>query len=114
LLLPVAFDTTTADDLQNVAKSIRDTLSTGLQLPAGTAGYGFVRGKQQFIIVEDWREEGRDLTVRLHATPGIATASGVNVNDHVPVSVKRDGDDWVVQFPTRPGDGTLLCIEEKK
>ena len=114
LLLPAPFDTTSSNDLLSVAQSIRDTLKTGLQFPEGTAGYGFERGKQQFIIVEDWREQARNLSLRVHATSGASTATAVNVNDHVPVSVKRDGDDWVVQFPTRPGDGTLLCLEESK
>jgi hypothetical protein len=92
---------------------MRETLASGLEFPEGTAGYGFVRGKQRFIVVEDWREEGRDLAIRLRATPGASAASGVNVNDHVPLAVSREGDDWIIHFPTRPGDGTLLCIEEK-
>jgi hypothetical protein len=36
----------------------------------------------------------------------------VNVDD-LPLAVSRDGDDWVIQVPTRPGDGTLICIENK-
>jgi hypothetical protein len=113
LLIPASYETATTNDLQSVAQAIRDTLSTGLQLPPNVDGYGFVRGKQQFVVIEDWREQARELTVRLRATPGTSTATAINVNDHVPVAVKRDGDDWAVTFTTRPGDGTLLCIEQK-
>jgi hypothetical protein len=113
ILIQAHYGNVTPDDLRGIAKSMRDTLSPGLEFPQGTAGYGFVRGKQKYIVVEDWREEGRDVDVRLRGAPGASTATAINVNEHLPVSIKRDGDDWVVAFQTRPGDGTLLCVEEK-
>jgi len=113
LLINAPYQSVTPNDLQSIAGLMRDTLATDLQLPAGTSGYGFVRGKQRFVVVEDWREQGRDLAIKLRATPGTTAASGVNVNEHVSLPVARDGEDWVIHFPTRPGDGTLLCVEEK-
>jgi hypothetical protein len=113
MLINASATTTTANDLEPIADAMRNTLACDVKFPEGTAGYGFNRGKQKFIVVEDWKEQGRDLTVRLRATTGAASASAVNVNDHTAVDVKRDGEDWVLSFPTRPGDGTLLCVEEK-
>jgi len=113
LLLNIPYQTVEGSDLQTIAAAMRDILAADLQLPEGTTGYGFIRGRQRFVVVEDWREEGRDVAIRLRVAPRASTASCVNVNDHVPVTVSRDGNYWVLTFPTRPGDGTLLCVEEK-
>jgi hypothetical protein len=113
LLIEAPYGEISADDLSGVARAMREVLSADLQFPAGTSGYGFVRGKQKFVVVEDWREQGREVAIRLRAGAGASSATAVNVNDHLPVDVKRDGQDWVVSFATRPGDGTLLCVEER-
>jgi hypothetical protein len=70
-------------------------------------------GKQKYLVLEDWREEGRTATVRLRGDDAAQQLTGVNVDDHTPLDIKRDGPDWVIQFTTRPGDGSLLCLQAK-
>ena len=83
-----------------------------LTFPAGAAGYGFRMSGLQFIVVEDWQEQGRTVLVKLRATPGRNTATACNVNEHTPLRVKREGDSWIIETPLRPGDGTLIALEE--
>jgi hypothetical protein len=92
---------------------IEPILDSPLHFPAGTSGYGFIMGSQQFLVVEDWREEGRVVDVRLHARPGAMSASACDLNDHLPLTVTRTGADWTIQVPLRPADAALICVEER-
>lgn len=112
LLIHGSFANPDAADLRKLLEPINRTLALSLKLPAGMTGYGFTMGKQKYLVLEDWREEGRTVTVRLQAGEHAQRLLAVNVDDHLPLKVQRDGPDWLIQFPTRPGDGTLLCVQE--
>ena len=84
----------------------------GLTLPEGMTGYGFTIGRQKYVVLEDSREQGRTTTVRVRAGDNCQRLMAVNVDDHQSLDVKRDGQAWVIQVTTRPGDGTLLCLQE--
>jgi hypothetical protein len=60
--------------------------------------------------VEDWLDQGRTVEVRVHANGTAAHA--VNVNDHEPLSLHCDKNDWVIEVPMRPGDGVLIALSE--
>ena len=98
------------------ALRLRPKLHAGLKLPIifpeGTTGYGFKMGSTSFIVVEDWLEEGRQSTLRIHCNSDAKTARACNVNDHVNIPIHRDGDQWQLAVTLRPGDGTLFAIEE--
>jgi hypothetical protein len=113
LLIHGPYDNIDTADLRPLLATVKQTLASDLELPAGAGGYGFTTGKQRYIVLEDWREDPRMMAVRLKARDGEEGLMAVNVDDHTPLNVSRDGDDWVIQVPTRPGDGTLICIEDK-
>jgi hypothetical protein len=91
---------------------LRRTLDLPVSFPAGTAGYGFVSQGKSFIVVEDWREEGRTVSLRLKAREVATQARAVNINNHETLTVKRDGNEWVIELPIGPGDGALVSVEE--
>ncbi len=97
---------------QALAPQLQAVLRLPIVFPAGTSGYGFTSGNRQFIVLEDWREEGRTVEVRLRASAGATGARAVNVNDHSTLPVRRDGEFWLIATPVRPGDGTLISVEE--
>jgi len=113
LFLPGPSDNLDTAPLRALLKTFNDTLGLELELPDGMTGYGFTMGSQKYLVMEDWREQGRSATVRLKAGDAAKQLTAVNVDDHLPVPVKRDGQDWLIQFTTRPGDGTLLCLQEQ-
>jgi hypothetical protein len=113
LLIPLpaaAFTSLAAIDL---APRLLSTLHVPVRFPAGTSGYGFTSQGLHYVVLEDWREEGRTVQLRLAATAGSRTAHAVDVNDNRTLTVSRDGDWWVVHAPLRPGDGSLICVEEQ-
>jgi hypothetical protein len=71
-------------------------------------------GNQHYIVVEDWREEARVISVRYRPGTPVKGIRAVNVNDNRALVVRRDKDDWLIDLPTRPGDGSLICVEEIK
>jgi hypothetical protein len=113
LLINGPYDNIDTANLRPLLGAIKQTLNCGLDLPPGTGGYGFTMGKQRYIVLEDWREEPRTLSVRVKAAPAAKQLMVVNVDDHTPLSATRDGSDWIISVPTRPGDGTLLCMQEQ-
>jgi hypothetical protein len=82
-----------------------------LEFPAGAAGYGFTSQGLRYVVVEDWREQGRTVSVRVRAAG--RSAHAVDVNDNRPLTLQRAGDWWVIEAPLRPGDASLICIQER-
>jgi len=48
----------------------------------------------------------------LRAREGKSQAWACGLNDHLPLAVHRDGADWVVEIPMRPGDGQVVALRE--
>ena len=113
LMISAAYNNLNTANLRPLLAQIKRTLSLGLDLPDGVGGYGFTMGTQRYIVLEDWREAPRVLQLRLRAAKNATRLLAVNVNDHIPLAATRDADDWVISVPTRPGDGTLVCVEEQ-
>jgi hypothetical protein len=70
-------------------------------------------GDTKFIILEDWREEGREVTLRVQAHTAAKSASACDVNEHAALSVRADGPLWAITVPLRPGDGTIIALTEE-
>jgi hypothetical protein len=96
-----------------VVPQLQKLLDMPLTLPAGAAGYGFRMSGTSFLVVEDWLEQGRTTNVRLRASSHATKATACNGNDHVSLPVRRDGSDWVIEATLRPGDATLIALEEE-
>ena len=112
LYVPFAADALTLPQTQRLAALLQQWLAIPITLPEGTMGYGFVNGTQKFVVLEDWMEKGRVGALRVHADG--TTARAVGLNDHRPLDIKRDGNDWLIQVPLRPGDGEVVVLEEGK
>jgi hypothetical protein len=108
--VPVFAGTLTGEQGRQIAPLLRDRLNVPLQFPDGTAGYGFISNGQRFVVLEDWMEAGRVVPLRVRSDAAILKA--VNVNEHTPLTTHRDGADWVIDVPVRPGDGVLVAIQE--
>lgn len=113
LLIPLAADNLTDEEAQSLAPIIQHSLALPLQFPPGIQGYGFVSNGRTFIVVEDWREEGRTVEIHLRAKPGVTHLHALNTNDSSILTTRRNGPDWVIQLPLRPGDGALIAVEEE-
>jgi len=103
--------------VKTLGADFQDVLQLPLQFPEGSAGYGFTMGNQHYIVVEDWLEKARILSVRYRPKQGVKDIHAVNVNDNRTLTVRRvreGGDDWLIDLPTRPGDGSLICVEEEQ
>ena len=95
-----------------LAPAFQEALHLPVEFPKGCAGYGFKMGSQHYIVVEDWREEARTISVRYRPATPVKQLRAVNVNDHQPLAARRDKEDWLIDLPMRPGDGSLICVEE--
>jgi hypothetical protein len=111
LYIPIPAANLTSPAAQEVAAILHDWLALPITYPDGTMGYGFTSGKQKFIEIEDWLEKGRTVTLRVKADADSAHA--IELNEHQPLTVSRDGGDWLIQLPLRPGDGDVVVLEEK-
>jgi hypothetical protein len=112
LLIDASADALTPAAAQDLVPPLRSVLQLPLDFPPGTAGYGFESQGQKYVVVEDWLEQGRTVSLRLRADPRAGSVHAVDVNDHRPLAVRRDGADWVIELPLRPGDAALVCVEE--
>jgi hypothetical protein len=112
LLIPGAFSGFTASDAQALAPILHQAMRLPITYPDGTAGYGFTMQGKSFLEIEDWQEQGRVVALRLRAHPNARTARACEINDHQTLAVRRDGADWVISLPLRPGDGDVVCVEE--
>jgi hypothetical protein len=114
LLIPCTFDSLSAEDGRTLAPLLNSTLDLPISYPDGTCGYGFGMDGNKFIEVEDWLEQGRNVAVRLRASAHASAAHAVELNDHRALAVSRDGKDWVISLPLRPGDGDVICVKESE
>ncbi|MDQ3812744.1 MAG: hypothetical protein M3347_02190, partial [Armatimonadota bacterium] len=110
IFVPIFAKDLTAEQGRLLAPLLRDKLGVPLQFPAGTAGYGFVSNGRRFIVLEDWREEGRIVPLRVRSNA--ANLRAINVNEHTALTTRRDGQDWIIDVPLRSGDGVLVAVEE--
>jgi len=112
LFIPLKRLPLTEAEGRELAPLLKEHLQLPLRFPVGTAGYGFRSSGRSFIVVEDWREEGRVATVYLKAAPGAKGVRAASVNEHLPLKVSREGSEWAIEIPLRPGDAELICLEE--
>jgi len=110
LYIPMPSARLSSPAAQQLAPILHQWLDLPITYPDGTMGYGFTIGKQKFIEIEDYLEKGRTVTVRVKASADSAHA--IELNDHEPLAVSRDGTDWLIQLPIRPGDGDVVVLEE--
>ncbi len=114
LMVAAAMDDIAVQDYRTLAPLMQVALQMPLQFSAGCQGYGFVCQGKKFVVLEDWKEEGRVATLRVRAGTAANSAHAVDTNDHTTLVVRRDGPDWVIEVPMRPGDGALVCVEESE
>lgn len=114
LFIPIERLPLNAREGQILAPLVKSHLQMPISFPVGSAGYGFKSNGRAFLVVEDWREVGRIETIRLRASRGATQLRAASVNDHTPLQVKREGDEWLIEVPLRPGDAQLICLEETK
>ena len=112
IFVPVAPALLTAEDARRIGPLLRERLLIPVAFPTGTTGYGFTSNGRSFIVVEDWREEGRTVALRLRAKHGATSLRAVETNEHRPLTTRRDGADWIIELPLRPGDASLVAFEE--
>ncbi|MBY0360171.1 MAG: hypothetical protein K2W82_19370 [Candidatus Obscuribacterales bacterium] len=105
-------DTLTWEELQSLGPVIHKGLNNPIKFPAGTSGYGFYLNNIICVVVEDWLEQGREVVVRLKASPSAKTAKACDLNDHQSLLVSKEGQYWSVALPLRPGDGNVICLQE--
>jgi hypothetical protein len=110
LYIPFPADSLTPEMSLTLAPILQRWLDLPVLLPAGTVGYGFMSGGRTMVVVEDWLEQARELSIRIRATG--KSAHAIELNNHNSLSVLRDGKDWVVTLPIRPGDGEVVVLEQ--
>jgi hypothetical protein len=96
----------------SIGSLLVDQLALPIHFETGSTGYGFVSNGRQFVVIEDWREEPRTLHLRVRAGTG-ATAVAIGVNDSTHLPIRKDGHDWLIDVPTRPADGNVVCLQEE-
>jgi hypothetical protein len=115
LLIVDSADSMSAQYARAITPFIMDACAPPIKFDKGITGYGFTSNGRKFVVMEDWREEGR--TTILHYTPtsiNVAKLKAIDVNENTPLNVKKKDNYFEISVPTRPGDGTLVCIEEVK
>jgi hypothetical protein len=70
-------------------------------------------GNIKFIVLEDWKEEGREVILHVEAGPSAKSANACDVNEHIRLNVHADGSVWAITVPLRPGDGTVIALMEE-
>jgi hypothetical protein len=111
LYIPFPANSLTPQMSLQLAPILQKWLHQPIVFPTGTMGYGFVSGGRTMVVLEDWQEKAREVSVRIHAT-GVS-ARAISLNDHASLPIRRDGVDWVVTLPLRAGDGDVVVLEER-
>jgi hypothetical protein len=111
LYLPINGDDLTPTLALQLAPILRDWLAQRVIFPAGTMGYSFVSNNHTMIVVEDWLEQPREATLRIHAS-ATAAPHAAGLNDHTTLAVTREGSDWLIRVPIRPGDGEVVILDQ--
>ncbi len=115
LLIADSADGISAQYARLITPFIMDALAQPVQFDKGITGYGFISNGRKFVVMEDWREEGRTTILRyIPSSADITKLQAIDVNEHTPLDVKKKDKYFEISVPTRPGDGTLVCIEEVK
>src|SRR6185312_16676578 len=65
-----------------LAATLQQALHLPIVFPPGTTGYGFLMGTTKFIILEDWKEDGRETVLLVEAHPSSKSARACDVNEH--------------------------------
>ena len=112
LYIPAELGSMTQEETNALAPILLPALNQVITFPQGTTGYGFVSNGKNFAVVEDWREEGRMADLRVKATSGASALQAVDTNSNLPLQTTKDGDDWVIHLPIRPGDASLVAFKE--
>jgi hypothetical protein len=111
LYIPFSAESLTPQMSLQLTPILERWLDLPITFPAGTMGYGFLSGGRTMVVVVYWQEKAREIAVRIRASG--ASARAVSLNDHASLPVRRDGGDWVVTLPIRPGDGDVVILEER-
>jgi hypothetical protein len=99
--------------VSRLASTLHHSLRLPIIFPPGTAGYGFLMGNIKFIVLEDWKEEGREVVLLVEARATTKSVSACDVNEHIRLNVHAEGDAWAITVPLRPGDGTVIALMEE-
>jgi len=111
LLIPIPAGRLTEGDARLLTPLLQQHLEIPLAFPPGIAGYGFTSHGRSFIVVEDWREEGRLVDIEFVPHPRVDKLKAVNLNGHWAASCEKTDRGWKIRCPVRPGDGVLLALE---
>lgn len=114
LLIPGGYAGLSDADARLLTPLLQTICDLPIVFPDGAAGYGFTMRGDSFIEIEDWLEQGRTVSIRLRASASARTARACELNDHRPLPIRRDGPDWIIDLPLRPGGADLVCIREEK
>jgi hypothetical protein len=112
LYVPVDPGKMSQEEANTLAPILQKALAQVITFPSGTTGYGFVSNGRNFVVVEDWREEGRVADLRVRADSHATALLAVDTNDGRPLSTVKDGENWVIHLPLRPGDASLVAFKE--
>lgn len=105
-------DTVSDAEMKSMIPVLQNLLPSRLVFAEGTSGYGFYFGTIICAVVEDWLEQGREITIKFKISPNAKAARACELNGHHELAVNRDGQYWAVSLPQRPGDGNLICLKE--
>lgn len=103
----------THEAAMRIASALHKALRLPIVFPPGTTGYGFLMGTTKFIVLEDWKEEGRETVLLVEAHPSSKSARACDVNEHRKLDVRVEGEMWAITVPLRPGDGTIIALMEE-
>jgi len=112
LYVPAELGSMSQEETNSLAPILHPALNQVITFPQGTTGYGFVSNGRNFAVVEDWREEGRMAELRVKASPTASALQAVETNSNLPLQTTKDGNDWVIHLPIRPGDASLVAFKE--
>jgi hypothetical protein len=99
-------------DARRLMPKLGRVLDVPLQFPEGVCGYGFSMSGMRFIVAEEWKNQGYVAQIRLRATQNATAARACGLNEHRALAVRRDGGDWLIEVPLRPGDAELIAVRE--